>query len=78
MKRFRYLLVSVLGLALVGSVATAAVMSNKNSYNVMAESATISATPAENTTGQREAIKIDVTAPQNWNPWPGFFTFPYL
>ena len=75
MKRFRYLLVSVLGLALVGSVATAAVMSNKNSYNVMAENATISATPAENTTGQREAIKINVTAPYNWDAWPGFLRF---
>ncbi len=75
MKRSRYLLVSVLGLALVGSVATAAVMSNKNSYNVMAENATISATPAENTTGQREAIKINVTVPYKWDAWPGFLRF---
>lgn len=75
MKRFRYLLVSVLGLALVGSVATAAVMSNKNSYNVMAENATISATPAENTTGQREAIKIKVLVPFNWDKWPGYLRF---
>lgn len=60
MKRFRYLLVSVLGLALVGSVATAAVMSNKNSYNVMAENATISATPAANTMEKVKTITIVV------------------
>ena len=60
MKRSRYLLVSVLGLALVGSVATAAVMSNKNSYNVMAENATISATPAANTMEKVKTITIVV------------------
>lgn len=60
MKRSRYLLVSVLGLALVGSVATAAVMSNKNSYNVMAENATISPTPAANTMEKVKTITIVV------------------
>lgn len=60
MKRSRYLLVSVLGLALVGSVATAAVMSNKNSYNVMAENATISATPAEDVMVEVPTITIVV------------------
>ena len=60
MKRFRCLLVSVLGLALVGSVATAAVMSNKNNYNVMAENATISATPAANTMEKVKTITIVV------------------
>ena len=67
MKRFRYLLVSVLGLALVGSVATAAVMSNKNSYNVMAENATISATPAEDVMVKVPTITFVVEDIYKWN-----------
>ena len=71
MKRFRYLLVSVLGLALVGSVATAAVMSNKNSYNVMAENATISATPAEDVMVKVPTITIVVEHINTWGAVSG-------
>lgn len=74
MKRFRYLLVSVLGLALVGSVATAAVMSNKNSYNVMAENATISATPAENVIVKVPTITFVV---QGIHSWGGVYGLKY-
>lgn len=74
MKRFRYLLVSVLGLALVGSVATAAVMSNKNSYNVMAENATISATPAENVIVEVPTITFVV---QGIHSWGGVYGLKY-
>lgn len=74
MKRFRYLLVSVLGLALVGSVATAAVMSNKNSYNVMAENATISATPAEDVMVEVPTITIVV---QHINTWSNVYGLKY-
>lgn len=74
MKHFRYLLVSVLGLALVGSVATAAVMSNKNSYNVMAENATISATPAENVMVEVPTITFVV---QSINFWGGVYGLKY-
>lgn len=76
MKRFRYLLVSVLGLALVGSVATAAVMSNKNSYNVMAENATISATPAGNTMEKVKTITIVVQDIVEAN-WPNTYGLKY-
>ena len=74
MKRFRYLLVSVLGLALVGSVATAAVMSNKNSYNVMAENATISATPAEDVMVEVPTITFVV---EHINTWGDVYGLKY-
>lgn len=74
MKRFRYLLVSVLGLALVGSVATAAVMSNKNSYNVMAENATISATPAEDVMVEVPTITFVV---EDIYKWGGVYGLKY-
>lgn len=74
MKRSRYLLVSVLGLALVGSVAAAAVMSNKNSYNVMAENATISATPAEDVMVEVPTITFVV---EHINTWSNVYGLKY-